>query len=70
MADGYLHDSPYKIKEDRWRHYRIDCVLAIIDQAKFIKNSMESEYESEESVIKYINELVEMVATLKRFTEE
>lgn len=62
--------SPFHSQEDRWRHYRIDCILAIIDQAKFIKNSMESEYESEQSVILYIKELESMVSTLRKFAEE
>lgn len=57
--------------EQRWRHYRIDCILAIADQAKFIKNAMEAEpYPGEGAIKKYIAELSEMVEVLKKFAEE
>lgn len=62
--------SPFNAQDSRWRHYRIDCVLAIIDQAKFIKHAISYEYENEEQVTKYINELHEMVTRLKEFAEE
>ena len=63
-----MPNSPHTTKE-YWRQSRIDCLLAIIDQAKFIKHAIN--FTPDDRIIrKYVNELHEMVTLLKKFAEE
>jgi hypothetical protein len=53
-----------------WIELRLGRIRVVIGQAKFIENCLLSERESAQSIIRYIDELKEMVDSLQKMNED